>query len=118
MEVRGLWWLPHAPHDKQAGTLSLEADQCALVLDACFVNADPVANAGGVVHFTGLYDIVSEPVIWGQSTTGDQEYSLLECTTHRAFAGVPMTGQRHVPQVILSGYHAPDDGVKFDVATL
>jgi len=118
MEVRGVWWLPHASQDKQAGTLSLDADQCALVLDACFANPDPNANADGIVHFTRLFDIISERVIWGESTTGDQHYSLLECTTHQAFAGVQMTGQRHVARMILSGYHATDDGVKFDVATL
>jgi hypothetical protein len=118
MMVRGQWWLPATPDDRQTGTFVLDAEQCSLTLDRSFASlAPPPANESGVVAYDGLIKVVHEPVVYGVSDDG-QDYSLLDCTTYRSCVEAETTGEQHSVTAAITGSRLPGKSLAFDKATV
>jgi hypothetical protein len=111
MKIRGQWWLPDSPDDKQSGTFTLDAEQCVLVLDHSFARLSPESPD------EAAFKVVLEPVVHGTDADG-REYSLLDCSTHRPIATDDMADSHNDVYAVVSGTHLAGESPTFDKATV
>jgi hypothetical protein len=110
MKVHGQWWLPDTPDDKQSGTFILDAEQCVLILDHSFAPIPQPASESA-------FKVVLERVVHGVDADG-QEYSLLDCSTHRPVVTGEMTNSYNGVYAVIVGAHLSRESLAFDKATV
>lgn len=114
MTIRGRWWIPNSPDDKQRGTFILDAEECALVLDQSFAMLPtPEPDPSGVVAYDSIFKTVLEPIVHGLDDEG-QAYSLLDCSTHRPAITGEVTNTRNGVYAALIGAHLTTESLAFD----
>jgi hypothetical protein len=74
---RGQWWLPSKEDRAVGGDLRLAADEFELTLDG-ELPVDKVALRGASGAITDLFKLTTEPVILGETRTGER-LTLLDC---------------------------------------
>ena len=97
-EFKGLWWLPDAPDNQVAGTLSVEKGKIALETIGVLGASNPLS------HFVGR-DSIRYDVIWGVSSES-KEISVFNCYESISVnTSCPFAVAEYKGQIVAVGKH-------------